>query len=781
MDRQFSRNLRWGYGFSFLILAVLGLWAWLAFSNLLASDRAVRHSNQVIRKLEQTMSVMKDAETGQRGFLLTNHPDFLQPYNGAYQKAEGLLNEVTHLTSDNPEQQHNMTAIREVLVNRLNILKSLIDKRLRGGILTESDLDEGKAAMDSLRRVIDKAENAEQRLLDSRETSLGRYVDWTPVLLIGGILLGLLITGLSYVRVTRDIDEKERLRRELEDQEAETAALNEELTAANEEITASNEELTAINEELVEARDELQILNDTLEEKVKERTASLIESEEETQALNEELTAINEELAAANEEYQTTNEDLLATRENLEKSEHLFRSIAESIPGSLLMVFSRDHRVIALEGDRIVELNYQADGYIGKHIAEVTSPERFIANEELYERVLAGEQFRIERSTDKNQIYQVDFVPLKKENKDTYAGLIIALDITGIRQSEERSAKLAAIVEFSDDAIIGKTLDGIITSWNRGAERLFGYPEDEMIGQSILKVIPEERQSEEPEIIGKISNGQHIEHFETQRKTSDGRLIDLSLTISPVKDKHGKIIGASKIARDISEKKRDEQRKNDFIGMASHELKTPLTSLSAILQILEQKMRNSEDDFIPGALIKANQQIKRMSNMINGFLNVSRLESSKLQIEKEQFDLSELAAEMIAEAKLIVSSHELKYTKPGALMVYADREKIGSVISNLLSNAVKYSPRGKQITVQIESTTDEVKLSVQDEGMGIKLQDIDKLFDRYYRVDSEHTKHISGFGVGLYLSSEIVKHHGGRIWVESEKGIGSTFYFTLPV
>lgn len=781
MDKQFSRNLRWGYGFSLIILAGLGLWSYLAFSNLLSSNRAVRHSNEVIRKLEQTMSVMKDAETGQRGFLLTNRRQFLEPYNGAYRKAQELLTEATMLTSDNPEQQRNMQAIREVLTNRLNILKKVIDRRLKGDILAESDLDTGKLAMDALRKAIDKAENTEQKLLQLRENTLNSYVGWTPILLMGGVLLGLIITGLSYIRVVRDITEKERLRRGLEDQEAETAALNEELTAANEEITAANEELTAINEELLEARDELQTLNDTLEGKVKERTAALAESEEETQALNEELTAINEELAAANEEYQATNENLLATRENLEKSERLFRSIAENIPGSLLMLFGPDYRVIALEGDRIADLNYYADSYIGKHIAEVTSLDRFIANEELYKRVLAGEQFRIERGTDKNKIYQVDFVPLKNDKSEIYAALVIALDVTEIKQAEERSAKLAAIVESSDDAIIGKTLEGTVTSWNKGAERLFGYTEADMIGQSILKVIPEERYAEEPEIISKIKSGQHIEHFETQRLARDGRLIDLSLTISPVRDKAGNVTGVSKIARDISEKKRDEQRKNDFIGMASHELKTPLTSLSAILQVLDQKMKNSTDSFMPGALTKANQQIKRMSSMINGFLNVSRLESAKLLIEKAPFNLGELAVESIAEAKLAASSHEFIYYGQNLLIINADREKINSVISNLLSNAVKYSPKGKLITIRIEQHAEEVIVSVHDEGIGIQPQDIDKLFDRYYRVENEHTKHISGFGVGLYLSSEIVKHHEGRIWVESGNGTGSTFYFTLPV
>ncbi len=165
------------------------------------------------------------------------------------------------------------------------------------------------------------------------------------------------------------------------------------------------------------------------------------------------------------------------------------------------------------------------------------------------------------------------------------------MDITDLKQAEEKSAKLAAIIESSDDAIISKTLESVITSWNESAERMFGYTADEIIGETIYKLIPPDRQEEEPKILARLKSGERVEHFETKRLRKDGRLIDVSLSISPVKDKQGNIIGLSKIARDITEKKLDETRKNDFIGMASHELKTPLTSLSAIIQVTNGKLK----------------------------------------------------------------------------------------------------------------------------------------------------------------------------------------------
>ena len=663
---RFDRNLRLGYGFSVAILLVVSLVSYITLLGLLQSNRAVVHSDQVIEKLEKVLSVMKDAETGQRGYLLTGHTDYLEPYNGAYRKALKLTNDLMRVTDDDDQQHKNVNVIRGVLSHRLDILRRLVEKKQRGEQITAADLDSGKAAMDELRRVIARAEADERLVMNEGNATLGRYTVLVPGFIILAALVGVGIGLYSYRSVSADFREKERLRADIETREQETAALNEELTAANEEITAANEELTSINEEVTKAREELAVANESLEGRVVERTRALQESEEETQALNEELSA--------------TNEELVATNEELAENDRRLRELVDEL-----------------------------------------------------------------------------------------------------RQADERSAKLAAIVESSDDAIIGKNLDGIVTSWNRGARQIFGYTEEEILGQSILKLIPEDLQHEEPIILQQLRNGQKIDHYETIRRTADGRLINVSLTISPIRDSEGRVTGVSKIARDITEQKRNEERKNDFIGMASHELKTPLTSLTALVQVLQKKLKDTNDPFIPQALDKVNLQTKKMSSLINGFLNISRLESGKLEMLKEPFDLSELISEQLDEIKLTVNSHTFTFDPATPVTVEADREKIGSVISNLLSNAVKYSPRGKLVNISCTLQNDEAQVSVADEGMGIRPQDLPRIFDRYYRSDSEHTRHISGFGVGLYLSAEIIRRHEGRIWVESEKGKGSTFYFALPV
>jgi PAS domain S-box-containing protein len=232
---------------------------------------------------------------------------------------------------------------------------------------------------------------------------------------------------------------------------------------------------------------------------------------------------------------------------------------------------------------------------------------------------------------------------------------------------------------------------------------------------------------------------------------------------------------------DITEQRQDEQRKNDFIGMVSHELKTPLTTLTALIQMLGQKANRANDDFSTGVLARAGKQVKTMNAMINGFLNVSRLESGKIQLVKKTFNLEELLSDVIEEFKLIAITHHIQVTSVERISVFADYDKIVSVFTNFLTNAIKYSPKGQQIDVVCKVCGNKAQVSVKDEGMGIKPEDLQRLFERYYRVESVENQHIAGFGLGLYLSAEIIKRHDGEIWAESENGAGSTFYFSLPL
>lgn len=248
---------------------------------------------------------------------------------------------------------------------------------------------------------------------------------------------------------------------------------------------------------------------------------------------------------------------------------------------------------------------------------------------------------------------------------------------------------------------------------------------------------------------------------------------------SPILNADGEITMWVGSTTDIQRIKEEDQRKNDFIGMVSHELKTPITSLNAYLQMLQAKAKKADDTFTLGALDQSVKQVKRMTTMINGFLNVSRLESGKINIDKQRFDMAELVKEAEAETIPMYSSHKIIFAPVAETFVNADRDKIGQVISNLISNAIKYSKPDSVVYVACVTINGRAVVSVTDEGIGIKKEEIPRLFELYYRVEANN--HIAGFGIGLYLSAEIIERHNGQIWAESEPGNGSTFLFSLPV
>ncbi|MDB5285091.1 MAG: hypothetical protein JWR05_40 [Mucilaginibacter sp.] len=239
-----------------------------------------------------------------------------------------------------------------------------------------------------------------------------------------------------------------------------------------------------------------------------------------------------------------------------------------------------------------------------------------------------------------------------------------------------------------------------------------------------------------------------------------------------------RLIGA---VLDITESKQNELKKNDFIAMASHELKTPLTSLKAYIQLLLLNARRIGDSFLVNALEKSDSQISKMTKLIHGFLDMSKLESGKLTLNKEVFDLTKLIEEIIGDSRPISQGHDIVFENRSVIKVNADREKIGQVISNFISNAIKYSPKSTSVVVELTSTDNSVKIAVKDNGIGIKEIDQQNIFQRFYRVENESTKGFSGFGIGLYLSAEIINLHSGKIGVYSKEGKGSTFYFTLPI
>ncbi len=366
----------------------------------------------------------------------------------------------------------------------------------------------------------------------------------------------------------------------------------------------------------------------------------------------------------------------------------------------------------------------------------------------------------------------------------------------------DAQAYLAAIVESSDDAIISKDLDGIIQSANSAAERLFGYPAAELIGKNVRLLIPADRQTEEDQILARIRRGERIDHFETERITKDGRLVAISLTVSPVLDDSGRIIGVSKIARDITERQaaaaerdrlleaeraaraeaeRASRVKDDFVAMVSHELRTPL---NAILSWTQLMMRDHHD---PAILERGLNVVARntrvQAQLISDLLDISRIVAGKLQLDVQNVDVESIVWDAVetlrqdAEAKDIDIRTTLEPTSP----VSGDPARIQQVFWNLLSNAIKFTSQHGHITVTLRNSERQVEIAVADDGVGIRPDFLPHVFDRFHQADRSITRRYGGLGLGLAIVKHLVELHGGSVRAESPgEGLGATFTIVLP-
>ena len=374
------------------------------------------------------------------------------------------------------------------------------------------------------------------------------------------------------------------------------------------------------------------------------------------------------------------------------------------------------------------------------------------------------------------------------DTKGNVTGIIVAAeDIT--KRVEERMAK-ERTQQMLDMAIESAELG----TWFINTEtrefipstrlkNLFGYqPDEEMSYEAAVNQVKEEyRQVVLGAVEATITNGDKFDLEFPITKLHDHQLHWMRATGKLYNAEPGRPSNFSGTILDITEHKLDDIRKNDFIAMVSHELKTPLTSIKAYVQMLTMKAKQSGDVFTADIVNKANTQVNKMTNMINSFLNVSRLEAGKIHLDKKTFNIEELVKTVIEEMSITSHAHTVYFKSCKPLLVHADYEKIGQVLTNLISNAMKYSSLGKKIEIDCEHIGNNVQISVKDEGIGIPPEDIERLFERYYRVENSSLSMVSGFGIGLYLSAEIVQRHNGRIWVESEVGKGSTFYFTIPL
>ncbi|MGH9336074.1 MAG: hybrid sensor histidine kinase/response regulator [Vicinamibacteria bacterium] len=360
------------------------------------------------------------------------------------------------------------------------------------------------------------------------------------------------------------------------------------------------------------------------------------------------------------------------------------------------------------------------------------------------------------------------------------------------QQTEERLARLAAIVDCSDDAIASKTLEGIITSWNKAAEKIFGYTSAEAVGQPITIIIPRERHSEAREVLKRIVRGEIVDHFETVRMRKDGSLVDISLTVSPIKDHEGRTIGASKIARDITAQKRAERElkalyreaeqanraKDEFLAMMGHELRNPLGAISNSIHLLDQ----DGSEVVRFAREVILRQTRSLTRLIDDLLDMGRMMTGKILLRKTALDLSRSVGRAVASMRASgrFKLHDVSLELEPA-WVEADEVRVEQIVANLVGNAVKYTPAGGSIRISVGTEKGDSVLRVEDDGIGVPDDLLSRIFDLFVQGERSLDRTDGGLGIGLSMVRRLAELHGGSAEAFSlGPDRGSRFTVRLP-
>lgn len=694
-----------------LISGVVGIYN---VRHLSATNERVAHTYDVIGAIETTLSTLKDGETGQRGYLLTENDSYLEPFNSALDAIASDMDRIRELTKDNSDQNARFTRIEATVDKRLEELKQTVASAKNGdrqGAINFVLGGTGKQTMDALRNEVSELKAVELKLLADRIDQAKNSLNSTIGSILASTLLGLALTGTVMFLTRKNIQQRQRL------------------------------------------------LDSVSEQKERLRTT----------------------LASIGDGVITTDREGLVTNLN---------PVAESLTGwandtaagqPLVKVFNIVNETSRLPVPNPASRSLEEGTIVG------------LANHTI---LIAADG--TERSIDDSA------APIRNAEGEIIGAVLVFRDISERRRLENQVAErlsqarlLASIVESSSDAIISKSLDGIIQSWNKGAQRLFGFAAEESVGKHISMLIPPERMADEEEFLRQLSAGEAIRHFETVRRTRDGQFVDVSINLSPILDDAGRVIAASKIARDISERKKVEEqlrqlaaelsesghRKDEFLATLAHELRNPLAPIRNGLHVIQNA--SGDEKTVEEARNIIERQVTQLVRLVDDLLDVSRISRGKLEMRRQPIDIADAIKIAVETCRPVIdeSRHSLNVIQSSTpITVNADLIRLAQVFANLLNNSAKYSEAGGQIVLQVERRAEVVEVSVKDNGIGIPAEMLGNIFEMFTQVDGSLERSQGGLGIGLTLVKRLVEMHDGTVSAKSDgPGTGSEFIVCLPV
>ncbi|MBB6273698.1 signal transduction histidine kinase/DNA-binding response OmpR family regulator/CHASE3 domain sensor protein/HAMP domain-containing protein [Pedobacter cryoconitis] len=750
IKKTLKNNLRFGLGLSLLLLFISSLASYISISNLIKNSELVSHSNSIIRHTDSVISTLKDAETGQRGFLLTGEEVFLEPYNGARAEAVALLDTLQRQTTDNPAQQANINKLKEIVEGRLVILEKTIAIKRKGGSVSIGDLLTGKAYMDNARKVIRTMQTEEQALLITRTASQSKLADFTPILIIIAAVLAILITIFFYRRVSTDFDARIKLQEELEETNKEVDRRIRVIQEIAAQISNGNY-LIRLDELAEDGLGRLAVSLNSMAESLQYSFSLLADKE----WLQSGIANLNDKMVGEKNVEMLANDIL----ENI--IQHTDAQIAA------FYILEEDRLLhlrgsYALNADQRRDTLKQGEGLVGQALK---SGKQLLLND------IPDGELTISYAAGNTKPKNIVAIPIVRDKV-----------IVGVMEFGSLNTFSQLQLDFFNNI---STNIGVAVHVAQNRKRLQDFLEETQAQAEELQAQHSELEGLNAELEAQT---QKIQTSEEELRVQQEELLqsnqELEERTTLLEEKNQMIHEHNMEIQQKSEQlEQSTKYKSEFLANMSHELRTPLNSILLLSKLMSDNEELDPEYIEYAEVIQSSGQ--GLLGLIDEILDLSKIEAGKMKLELADISLTEVSSDMRSLFNPIAKNKNLEFRiemEEEGLKLHTDKMRLEQILKNLLSNAIKFTAKGSVIlNIKGDLANNAMIFKVTDTGIGIPIAKQGLVFEAFQQADGSTRRKFGGTGLGLSISRELAKLLGGEIELNSAENAGSTFILTLPV